>query len=36
MSNNQNANFPAVGYWQDAPAKGATQHGINAGFIYSF
>lgn len=36
MDNNQNANFPAVGYWQDAPAKGATQHGINAGFIYSF
>lgn len=36
MDNNQNAAFPAVGYWQDAPAPGATQHGINAGFIYVF
>ncbi|OIQ70006.1 hypothetical protein GALL_483880 [mine drainage metagenome] len=36
MDNNQNANFPAVGYWQDAPVPGAAQHGINAGFIYSF
>lgn len=36
MNNNSNAAFPAVGYWQDAPALGATQKGINAGFIYSF
>lgn len=36
MDNNKNAAFPAVGYWQDAPAPGATQHGINAGFIYVF
>ena len=36
INNNDNANFSAIGYWQDTPAYGATQKGINAGFIYEF
>lgn len=36
VKNNENAAFSAVGYFQDTPALGATQTGLNAGFIYAF